>query len=72
MTSLKSGPTVAIAPKHMLALLRHMLQGLKHLHSLNIVHRDVKPANVLVCLSKGGRGDGGGGGEPVAKIADMG
>ena len=29
-------------------LLKDIARGLKHLHDLNIVHRDVKPANILI------------------------
>ena len=39
---------------------RHMLQAMKHLHSLQIIHRDLKPENILIC-------DGN-----VAKLTDFG
>ena len=35
-------------------LISHLLQGLCHIHKLRIVHRDVKPDNVLLCYSLDG------------------
>jgi serine/threonine protein kinase len=42
------------------AVAKHLLLGLRHLHKLNIIHRDIKPRNVLI------------GFDGVAKISDFG
>ncbi|CAG0913576.1 unnamed protein product [Notodromas monacha] len=36
-------------------ILRQATSGLKHLHDLNIVHRDVKPQNVLISMPSSGQ-----------------
>ncbi len=46
-------------------ILRHATAGLAHLHSLDIVHRDVKPQNVLISAPNGK-------GEIRAMISDFG
>ena len=43
-------------PLDTLTMLRQATQGLNHLHNLDIVHRDVKPHNVLISLP-GSKGD---------------
>lgn len=43
-------------------ILRQITKGLKHLHELEIVHRDIKPTNILI------RNDGA---KPVVKLADL-
>jgi serine/threonine protein kinase len=33
-------------------MLQQVMNGIDHLHSLNIVHRDIKPQNILILLTK--------------------
>ncbi|PFH53439.1 hypothetical protein AMATHDRAFT_54469 [Amanita thiersii Skay4041] len=40
--------------------LKQITGGLKHLHALKLVHRDIKPQNILISSTKPGRGPGGG------------
>lgn len=56
----KNGPPPACT----LRALRQLLQGLADLHRVGVVHRDVKPQNVLITRSPSGAGD--------VKLADVG
>jgi serine/threonine-protein kinase/endoribonuclease IRE1 len=44
---------VALDPKR---ALRQIARGLRHLHGLKLVHRDIKPQNILVSAGAGGGG----------------
>ncbi len=68
---------VAFEPKK---ALRHITSGLRHLHGLKIVHRDIKPQNILISSVRGpssstsdtfGKG-GSGGGKHRMLISDFG
>jgi eukaryotic-like serine/threonine-protein kinase len=55
--TLRRGP---LRPEEVASMVRDLGEALDHAHSQGVVHRDVKPANVLI------RGDG------VTKLADLG
>jgi serine/threonine protein kinase len=48
-----------------------LAEGLEHAHANEVVHRDVKPQNVLIPARRGRRGSAGGG-QPAAKLTDFG
>ncbi len=54
----------ALAPAVAVRFAREMLDALAAVHGAGVVHRDVKPENVLV--------DIGGDGQPIAKLSDFG
>ena len=57
---LKTNPDKHILDK----LVRDIIQGVGYLHSEGILHRDLKPGNILITKNRRG--------EPVAKITDFG
>jgi uracil-DNA glycosylase family 4 len=65
-----------LAVEDLLAVARQMAEGLRAAHARNILHRDVKPANLLLRppspLSPGGRGVGGEGSGWEVKLIDFG
>src|SRR5690554_1970572 len=57
---LKAHPDDAVRDK----LIRDIIQGIGYLHGEGILHRDLKPGNILITKNRRG--------EPVAKITDFG
>ncbi|EGC29399.1 hypothetical protein DICPUDRAFT_58819 [Dictyostelium purpureum] len=41
-------PTIIILDQKIKNMIYELFKGLEHLHSLNIVHRDIKPQNILI------------------------
>ena len=56
--------TYDLSVDHKLDLMVQCCRGLLHLHQHDLVHRDVKPENIMVDVNKGGK--------PVIKIIDFG
>src|SRR2546423_11784789 len=54
----------SLSPERAVHLLRQMCGALQQAHAAALIHRDVKPGNILVC-QRGGRHD-------VAKLLDFG
>src|SRR4029453_13690927 len=52
-----------LPPKQLLELFTTVCQGVQHAHKKGIIHRDIKPGNVLVTLHDG---------VPVPKVIDFG
>jgi eukaryotic-like serine/threonine-protein kinase len=58
----ESGP---MPPARAVYLLRQLCAALREAHGMGLIHRDIKPTNVLVCEKRGGLYD-------VAKLLDFG
>jgi len=39
-----------VEEQHIAYIAREMLKGLQHLHSVNMVHRDLKSANIMMSI----------------------
>ena len=52
-----------------LEILHQVVQGLAHLHRLGIVHRDIKPTNILIFIPSEGSDETN---KPLVKLADFG
>ncbi|XP_020879904.1 uncharacterized protein LOC110228095 [Arabidopsis lyrata subsp. lyrata] len=54
--------TTGAPSTHLISLIRDVVLGLEHLHSLDIIHRDLRPENVMIVHA---------GKTPIAKIGNM-
>lgn len=42
LTGLLGNANVSLKPYHIKCFMKQMLKGIEHLHSVNIIHRDIK------------------------------
>ncbi|PVG04134.1 Pkinase-domain-containing protein [Serendipita vermifera] len=48
LAGLLENPEVKLSPSHVKAYMKQLLEGLEYMHSNNVVHRDIKAANILI------------------------
>lgn len=48
LSGILSNPQITLEPRHIKSYMQQLLKGIEHLHSKNIIHRDMKCANILV------------------------
>jgi serine/threonine protein kinase len=60
--------TTVIAPVRALAIVRQLLEALHHAHGAGLIHRDVKPDNIMLTAAGGWEG----GGDDFVKLLDFG
>ena len=65
ISSKKKGGITAMNQEKIMSYCNHLAQGLSHIHELLVMHRDIKPDNILVSLNRSS-------GERILKYSDFG
>jgi serine/threonine-protein kinase BUR1 len=48
LAGLLENPTVKLQPSHIKLYMKQLLEGLEYMHDNNVIHRDIKAANLLI------------------------